>query len=174
MGPATVIKKCREAQAVPASAPRSRRLLLPQPDDPIHILRLTAKILEPRHTLPTVMLRVHGHLHKRFGNCDDARRIRKPWYSHCSRKIVGFHVRREFTKSSVGVHCAFLDIVKRRRSAGRGSSRILSTQDRQEPVLDSDDMADPPSHLLKVPAGRIAPRLEENGIGPFSVCHEIT
>ena len=88
-------------------------------------------------------------------------------------QIVGFQGCCELAKSGVRGHGAALDIVKRRRSSGWWDSRSLSAQDRQEPMLHSDDMADPPSHLLEVAAGRIAPRLEKNGVRPFGMCHQI-
>src|SRR5262249_42562572 len=55
----------------------------------------------------------------------------------------------------------------------RWTSGRLSAQDRQESLLDSDDVADALAHLLMIPSRRLVPGVEEHGVGPLRVVHDL-
>src|SRR5207237_3795231 len=65
-----------------ALLPAAVGLLLPQPDDPVHVLRLAAQVLEPGHQLTAMVLGVHGYLHERLGDGDVTGRVWKPGDAH--------------------------------------------------------------------------------------------
>jgi hypothetical protein len=108
------------------SAPPRLELLLPEPDDPAHVLWLPAKILEPRYALAAMVLRVHRHLHQCLGNRDVTRQVREPRYPHRARQSLCLQCSREVAQAGVTSFGTRFQILKRWRRPARWSSGLLS------------------------------------------------
>jgi hypothetical protein len=88
------------------SVPPGFRFLFPQPNDPVNILWLAAKILEPRYALAAVVLRMHRYLDQRFGDSDVTRWIRKPGYVNLASQTFGIETCRKFAQAGMDEFCA--------------------------------------------------------------------
>ena len=153
--------------------PSALRPLLPQPDDPVHVLRLTAEILEPGHALTAMVLRVHRRLHHRLGDRDDAGRIRKPGDPDRPRQRLGVQARREVAESCVRNLGPLLQLFEgigrpARRTPG-ASPRKIDRNPCWTPMMWPTRLA----HLLMVAGRRLVPGMEEDGVGPLRVVHEL-
>src|SRR6516164_1387633 len=73
----------------PILFPPSFRSALPQPDNPIDVLGLAAKVLQARHELTAMVLRMHGYLHQRLGHGNNARWLREPGNLHAAGERLG-------------------------------------------------------------------------------------
>ena len=49
----------------------------------------------------------------------------------------------------------------------------LAAEDRQEALLNADQVIEPPAQLFVVAGGRLTPGVKEDRVGPFGMCHEV-
>src|SRR6516162_3403463 len=127
---------------LPSSAPTARGLLLPEPDDPVHVLGLATAVLEPGHAPAAMVLRVHGDLHQRLRHSNQTGRVLPiPGDAYCSLQLLWLKSSEIVGQPGVACFCSGLQgFISRRRSAWR-TTGLLTTQDRKKSLLDADDMA---------------------------------
>src|SRR5262249_55798499 len=112
-------------------------------------------------------------LHERLRNANHTRGVRKPRNPDGCSQAVFLERGREIAQTSVRRYGPSLQLLERRRRTLRRPARILAPQNRQEALLDSDDVPHAPAHLLVVANRRVVPGVEEDRIGPFCLRHLI-
>ena len=87
--------------------------------------------------------------------------------------VFGIQARREVVEAGVAGLGARLQVVERRRGAVLGPAGRLAAEDRQEALLNADQVVEPSAQLFVVAGGRLVPGVKEDRVGPFGVCHEV-
>ena len=151
------------------STPVRRWFLSPEPDDPVHVFRLSAEFFQSGHALPAVVLRVHGDLDDCFGNRDGAGGIGKPRDRDDIRQVVGGETRSVLAAGRHGILGANHQLFERNRAGRPWTARHLPSKDQQKPLLHANDVTHTASHFLIVASTGMSPNVKKDRVGPLGV-----
>src|SRR5664279_2853809 len=165
-------KPSSASQNLRTASPAHCGLLLPQPDDVVHVHRRSPQGPDPGHALAAVMLRVQADLQQRIRYRNQARRFREPGHAHDAAQGRLVQAAAQGLKHQVIGFAARLQCRQPGQSV-LGKHHCLALEHLEKALLGGHQMLRPGAQILIIKSAGGLPGPEVPRVRPGLVAEEI-